>query len=301
MQPNRVTKAPAPRRKRRNRRKAGPLRSRIPDRAAIARGLRRGLRAALPYLAVAGGVAAVGTGGWLGYRWLLTSDRFALEAIEIRGNERAGEARILARLPAAEGDNIFRVDLGTATGEVERDPWVARAEVSRRLPDRLVVEVTEHEPAALVELDGLYLADAEGTVFKRADLAAGDADGVGRTLPIVTGIARDEYLADPAATAAHIREALAALAAYRSGSERPAVGEVRLDPRRGVLLVTTEHAITIRLGRGQPETLATRLEVFDAAWDALEPEERASARVIYADNVTRPDRITVAFAEQVDN
>lgn len=301
MQPNRVTKAPAPRRKRRNRRKAGPLRSRIPDRATIARGLRRGLRAALPYLAVAGGVAAVGTGGWLGYRWLLTSDRFALEAIEVRGNERAGEARILARLPAAEGDNIFRIDLGTATGEVERDPWVARAEVSRRLPDRLVVEVTEHEPAALVELDGLYLADAEGTVFKRADLAAGDADGDGRMLPIVTGIARDEYLADPAATAARIREALAALATYRSGPERPAVGEVRLDSRRGVLLVTTEHAITIRLGRGEPEVLAARLEVFDAAWDALEPEERISARVIYADNVTRPDRITVAFAEQVDN
>jgi cell division protein FtsQ len=301
VQPNRVTKAPAPLRKRRNRRKAGPLGSRIPDRAALARGLRRGLRAALPYLAVAGGVAAVGAGGWLGYRWLLTSDRFALEAIEISGNQRAGEARILARLPAAEGDNIFRIDLGAATGEVARDPWIARAEVSRRLPDRLVVEVTEHRPAALVELDGLYLADAEGNVFKRADLLAGDAEGEGQMLPIVTGIARDEHLADPAATAARVREALAALAVYRAGAGRPAVGEVRLDPRRGVLLVTTEHAITLRLGRGEPEVLATRLEVFDAAWDTLEPEERTSARVIYADNVTRPDRITVAFAEQVDN
>lgn len=256
---------------------------------------------ALPSLAVAGGVAALGTGGWLGYRWLMSSERFAIEAIAIDGNQRATDERILHRLPAGEGDNIFQIDLGAAAAGVEGDPWVASATVRRRLPDRLQVEVTEHRPAALVELDGLYLADAEGLIFKRADLAAGDVEAGGHMLPVITGMLRPDYLAAPETTAARIREALAGLAVYREEAGRPAVGEVRIDARRGLHLVTTEHATTIRLGRGGPDTLRTRLAVFDAAWDALEPEERSDARVIYADNVTRPDRITVAFAEQVDN
>ena len=100
------------------------------------------------------------------------------------------------------------------THEVRENPWIASAEVHRVLPHTIVIDVREHVAAAVVQLGSLYLVDADGHPFKRAEL--GTDDGVG--LPIITGLDRETYLANPAGTAAQIRSAMAALVSWR-GSE----------------------------------------------------------------------------------
>ena len=49
----------------------------------------------------------------------------------------------------------------------------------------------------------------------------------------------------------------------------------------------------MRLGHTSEEELADRLAAFDAAWTALDEDERLLASVVYMDNETNPDRITV--------
>lgn len=251
-------------------------------------------RATLPLVVALVSALVVGGGGLYGYRWLTRSDDFSVTHLEVRGGgQHSDDARVRSLLGVGQGDNIFRVSTAILEQRLEADPWIASAHVSRRLPDTLIAEVAEEHAAVVVELGGLYLADANGRVFKRVDVAAGEGLG----LPIVTGIARKAYVRSPETAAVQVRDALEALAVYRARAGRPAVSEIHLDARRGVVFYTYDGAMAIRVGSGDDADLARRLATFDAAWADLTQDERAAARVVYVDNKARPDRVTVGFAE----
>ncbi|HUH05611.1 MAG TPA: FtsQ-type POTRA domain-containing protein [Kofleriaceae bacterium] len=297
------TQAPPPaKRRRRNRRLGLPLRARVPSRAAIGRAVVRAGRAALPAViafAVAGGV---GAGGYYGYHWLTRSERFAITEIEVRGAERLDPAHIRALIGVPEHAtgaeaNIFRLGLAEVEHRLQADPWIASAEVSRQLPSRLIVELREEHAAALVELDGLYLADAQGRVFKRAQVEVGEGLG----LPIITGVPRKAYLTHPEVAREAIRTCLEALRVYQRDRARPVVAEVHFDARRGITFHSYDGAMAIRVGDGDAEQIDRRLDTFDVAWAALSDDERQGARVVYVDNATQPDRVTVGFGRTETN
>ncbi len=127
--------------------------------------------------AVVGTLALLGAVGWLavGSPWL------RYQRLDVVGNDRADvvQLRHLARLP--EGEPLVLLDLESAVAGVQRHPWVQSASASRRFPNTVVIEVVERTPVALVQLAGLYLVDAEGTLFARA--GEGDLDH-----PILSGL-----------------------------------------------------------------------------------------------------------------
>jgi cell division protein FtsQ len=270
--------------------------------AIVADACGRALRRSLPALIAAGVLGAIGGTAWAGYRFVTTSPRFAITEISIRGNHHLASDQIRATLPVALGDNVFATDLDTVVTELRTNPWIASAEAHRILPHTIVIDVREHEPAVLAELGGLYLVDANGHPFKRAALDADEGAG----LPIITGLDRTAYLADPDATARTIAAALQALAQWRSaGSEasaggeannqRPPIGEVHVDAHGALTLHTFDQATAILLGPMDAALLA-RMRTFDAVWAQLGDAERTRARAIHLD--TRPDHVTVAFAPQ---
>lgn len=279
---------------RRNKRRSAPLRARVPELrrvpGAVADACGRALRRSAPMMLVLAIGGALATGGFYGYRFITTSPRFAIAAIDIRGTHTVSPERLRARLPVGLGHNIFAADLDAIEAAVEAEAWVADASVSRRLPRTIEIEIREREAAAVIVLGELYLADASGKVFKRARLD----DGEGAGLPILSGLDRDAYALDPTGSAALVRDALATLAAWSAGG-RPRIGELRVDGDRQTLF-TYDDAIAIRLGAAAGDLLADRLATFDAAWAALTPDERGRARAIHLDQATRPDHVTVAFA-----
>lgn len=277
-------------RARKNRKKPGSLWSRMPRPRVMVDACGRAVRRAVPALAATAAISAIGTGVWLGYRFVTTSERFAITSIEVHGASHLTQDEIKAALPVHVGDNVFATNLGTVANALRDRPWIAAAEAHRVLPHTLVVEVKEHVAAAVVELGDLYLVDAQGRPFKRADVAAGEGAG----LPIITGIDRVTYSVDPEGTAALVTGALDALTTWRAAGERPAIGELHLDSHHGLTLHTYERATAIELGPIGPE-LATRMQTFDAAWAELTDAERATARAIHLD--ARTDHVTVAFAK----
>jgi len=255
-------------------------------------------RAALPAAITLAVIAAAAGGIFLGYRWLTGSPRFALAGVEVRGARELDRADVEAAVRPALGENLFRIPLEAIERRLRSEPWVADVAVSRRLPDHLVVEIDEHRSAAVVDLDALYLADASGRVFKRADLARGEAVG----LPVLTGIERDGYRRRPDEAQRRIRDALAAAGAYGRDPGRPALGEVHDDVSRGIVLYTRRPVVAVTLGRpGSAAELERRLALFDAAWAALGPSERAAATAIHLDRDGSPVRATVAFAQRADS
>src|SRR5688500_15138557 len=67
---------------------------------------KRALRRGAPTLAALAVIGAVGTAGYLGYRYLTTSPRFAIAAIEVRGNHALTGDEIRGLLTARIGDNV---------------------------------------------------------------------------------------------------------------------------------------------------------------------------------------------------
>jgi cell division protein FtsQ len=262
----------------------------MPRPAAIADACGRALRRALPAAAVTLAALGLGAAAWGGYRWLTSSPRFAITAIEVTGAHRVDPDELRAALPVHLGDNVF-----AATGElaraVRRGPggaWIAQVEVRRVLPHTLAIELREHVAAAIVEAGDRYLVDADGRPFKRAE--PGDADAE-PGLPVIAGLPRARFAADPAAAAATVRAAIAAHRAW-AAADRPAIARVDVDAHGALTLRAAHPPVAIRLGALGPE-LDGRMHTFDAAWAGLSQAERARATAIHLD--ARTDHVTVAL------
>jgi cell division protein FtsQ len=249
----------------------------------------RVLRKGLPAIIMTCVIAAVGAGLVWGYDVVTTSERFAIADIQIHGTSRLTADEVRAALPIATGENVFSADLDDAAARLRRHPWIASADVRRVLPRTIIVDIREYEAVAVVALGELYLVDASGHAFKRAHLAD---DSEVANLPIVTGIARADYLRDPTGTAAEIVAALAVFARWRADdATRPAIGEIHVGHDGGISLRAYTGDTSFELGN---RTTAVDLQVFDAVWAELSEPERARVRTIHLD---ARDHVTVAFKD----
>lgn len=243
-------------------------------------------------LALSAGAVVVGV--WRGTAWLGTSPRFAIAEVIVTGHHHATREAILGRANVRLGTNIFSASLGDIEARVAEEPWVARVQVARRLPRRILIEVVEHEAATLVLMGGPYLADARGKVFKRASLESGEGKG----LLVVSGIPRKAYITRPEAGASAIRRALSTAERWRKQPDRPAIGEVNLS-QGGMTLFTLDGGVGLRLGQDLAHDVDGKLERFDLVWAALTEAERLQARMIHLDGGegnAQSDRVTVRLS-----
>ncbi|WP_142848726.1 cell division protein FtsQ/DivIB [Telmatospirillum sp. J64-1] len=86
-----------------------------------------------------------------------------VEEIYVRGRSRTPPEHLLAALNVQRGDPILGIDLEVARQRVEALGWVASASIERRLPDEIVLTLTERNPIALWQIEGRFMmVDAEG-------------------------------------------------------------------------------------------------------------------------------------------
>jgi cell division protein FtsQ len=231
-------------------------------------------------------------GGRLLVQHVVASPRFAVREVRADATIHVAREDIVQLAGVAEGDQLLAVDTDLVAARVARHPWVATVRVRRQLPSALVIEVVERRAVASALLGTLYLIDASGRPFKRATLD--EADG----LPVITGIARDQYTLARIATEAAFREALGLLSTYSSPDglaarrERPPLSEIHVDPRAGYSLVLLDGGGEVRLGRGD---WAGKLARFDEILGAVGPRGPAALRAVYLDGPTQ-DRVAVRLA-----
>lgn len=249
-------------------------------------------RRSLPLVGIASAVALVVGGGYYGYQWVTHSPRFAIAELQIEGNSHLSEGEVASLLALPASANIFRTDMGSLEAKLEMSPWIVSAEVSRDLPTGIEVVIREESAVAVVELGGLYLANGKGELFKRVSAHSVEIDG----LSIITGLSRATHLGQPERSQEQLRSAVHALKEFANNSERPRIGELHLDERHGMSLITFEDAIAIHIGTPANGDFAERYQAFDSAWQALDAEEHAAARSFRIADRTPSDRVTVAFA-----
>lgn len=96
--------------------------------------------------------------------WTIHSSRFALADVAIAGTgERVPRAWVERAVGPFVGRNLVQLPLSQVEARLEKNPWIAASEITKELPHRLVVHITEKKPAIVLEASGeLYYADAEG-------------------------------------------------------------------------------------------------------------------------------------------
>jgi cell division protein FtsQ len=105
-----------------------------------------------------------------------------IKEIRIDGRANTPEPLLRAALGINVGDPIIGFSLDQARMRIEKLTWVAHATVERRLPDTIVVVLTERRPFAVWQNQGKYaLIDRDG------ELVSDEEVGKFRDLPLIVG------------------------------------------------------------------------------------------------------------------
>jgi len=212
----------------------------------------------------AGSATLAVAGALLGIQVLRESDYFTVRNVRVIAQSRVSEQEIAGASDVRIGASIFDLDLSLIGRKIEENPWIARAEVVRSLPDEVVISVVEHQPRAVIQLDYLYYVNAAGEVFKLLD--SGDR----LDYPIITGIDRQFLLDHPAAGQAWLRQALALIGELegRQLFNLADVSEIQIDLEAGLVVHTRQHGVPVLFGQ---DDFASKLDRLERIFADLEP------------------------------
>ena len=160
---------------------------------------------------------------------------FAVREIQVRGGENVGGSEIVAMAGLRHGMNMWKIEPADIERKIAKHPWVRRVLVRREFPRRVVIEVEERTPKAIVALGKLYYVDADGVVFKEV--------GVGESVnfPLLTGFRPEELSSSTPASRKRIQDAVR-LGELMAKSKQ----EEALDKARSGLKGLTEDVSSLR-------------------------------------------------------
>ncbi len=130
--------------------------------------------------------------------WVSTSPLFELVSMEIGPTEHVASEEIAGALADLHGRHLLGLALSDVESRLAGNRWIEGAAIRKELPDRMVVEVRERHPVALLrQNEGLFYVDRTGFVIEPYDptgpvdlpllsLAPGAELDVGRALVVAT-------------------------------------------------------------------------------------------------------------------
>ncbi|MFQ5458391.1 MAG: cell division protein FtsQ/DivIB, partial [Myxococcota bacterium] len=189
---------------------------------------------------------------------------------------------------SADPPSIFSVPVHDIEQTLARNPWIEEALARRKFPDRLIVDVKERSPRAIVHLGDLHYVDREGVVFKRV------APGEAMNHPVITGLGLSDVESPEG------RELLARaleLVDLWESSDRfgpDQLSEIHIDKGLGLTVITRGEGAEIQFGL---DNFPLKMEKLTRLLDRLE-EQRIRARRI---DLSFRNMIVVRPARSPDN
>ncbi len=97
-----------------------------------------------------------------GYNWATSSEYFLVRQIEVQGQRHLKRERVLGIAGVSAGQNILGLNLAEIESRLRQESWVQQVRLSRRLPDKLVINIQEKEAIFWVlEGEQVFYADQE--------------------------------------------------------------------------------------------------------------------------------------------
>lgn len=190
------------------------------------------------------------------YYALLKSNWPQIKEVEIRNVKHMKRDDVLNVMGIPRGTNLFNVRAAQVAERLESLPWVRSAVVRIDLSGRIVVDITEREPLAVVHTSDFFLLDSEGKLFLKAQPAEYP------NLLLITGVADSDLmdgrqLKDEPFNA--FKDVLQALERVHDWFPPRHISECHWQKIRGITLYTTQGGIPIQLGLGDFDGKLARL------------------------------------------
>jgi cell division protein FtsQ len=197
-----------------------------------------------------------------GYDWITQTDRLDIRSITVSGCERLTPETVKDEAGLGAARNILAVNLSTTRKRLLADPWIAEAQVSRTIPDRLHIKIREHTCLAVLDLGRRFLLSDEGRVFK--ELAPGETLDV----PVVSGLTYadlERNTDDPTPVLRAVMQILKPRQRSRRRELLSRIREIHADSALGLTLFLTDDRL-----QGGYRTVVLGFDDFDEKYAALE-------------------------------
>jgi cell division protein FtsQ len=208
--------------------------------------------------------------------FVLENQYFSVREIQVRGADKVSGNEIVTIAGLRQGMSIWKVELDHIEKKIAKHPWVRRVLVRREFPSRVIIDVEERAPKAIVAVRKLYYVDSDGAVFKEV------APGEDVKFPLLTGLRVEDVMAADPAVRRRIRDAmrLAELMAQRSHS----LSEIHFDALDRLVVYTTSYPVALHMGWGDWEEKLDRMERLLGLWKGHE-ERLASLDMSFRNQV----------------
>ncbi len=121
-------------------------------------------RHALNIFSVVFVLIAIVVGGFL----VWNSTFWLVKSVTVSGNKRLSAKEVVALADTDADTSLLKISTAKIEAKLKRHPWIKKARLSRNLPNRLVIQVTEREPfVALKQPGGLVILDRRGFVLQK--------------------------------------------------------------------------------------------------------------------------------------
>ncbi len=225
----------------------------------------------------------------VGYRFAASAALFQVQMIDVSGTSRtsAEEIQGLTRRAVAR-TGVWRADLSAISAELSRLPGVRRAVVTRVLPDRIRIRITERSPVAVIRTSSGHFVwvDDEGVML--GEIKPDDR------MPefFIRGWNEEAGEDARAENAGRIKKYLELVRDWDAAGLSPRVSEVTLSDLRDVRaqLAGADSQIEVRLGAQDP---GPRLQIALQALDTYKQTPRGSS-ITYVDLQT--GRVVIGFS-----
>jgi cell division protein FtsQ len=197
------------------------------------------------------------------YVHLLENPSYRVRQVEVRGCEKVGQETLLS-LASIEGmPNLFTLPLKDVARRLESHPWIEGVTIRKAFPSKVLIEVKERRPIAIVQLGELYYIDGKGVIFCRA------GEGDGYNYPFLTGLNPQALEKDSEGSKRLITKALEVLLVVeeKRGAPLAEVSEIHIEKISGIHCISKTEGLEVKMGWDDFREKVKRLSLI---WTDLE-------------------------------
>jgi cell division protein FtsQ len=200
-------------------------------------------------------------GHWV-YVHLLGDPYFRVREVEMEGGRKITNETLLS-LTVMEGmPNLFSVKLKEVVKRLESHPWIEQVKVRKVFPNKILIQIEERKPMAIIQLEELYYIDTKGEIFS----PVGERDGY--NYPYLTGLTRQVLEKDPAEAKRLITKALELLRIVDQEKVPPLeeISEIHMEKVFGIQCFTKVEGVEVKMGW---EDFGEKLKRLSLIWSDL--------------------------------
>jgi cell division septal protein FtsQ len=210
------------------------------------------------------------------YVHLLENSFFRVREVKIEGCRKIAPETLLSLIRMEGMPNLFTVSLSKVARRLESHPWIERVRARKVFPNKILIQVEERKPIAILQLEDLYYIDTKGVIFS----SVGDRDEY--NYPFLTGLTRQVLEKDPEEAKKLITKALELLRIVEKEKVPPLeeISEIQMEKIFGIHCFTRAEGVEVRMGW---EHFGEKLKRLSLIWSDLQKRGFSAASIDCSD------------------